>query len=70
VLRILKDTVVGGYGLTFKVLFKYFLGEVDEHLENVGIARLAVESLAGHLPDTRQELYRWTNFLGCLDQLN
>jgi hypothetical protein len=61
---------VGGYGLTFKVLFRYFPVEVHEHLENVRIARLTVEILAGHLPDTSQELYRWTNFLGCLDQLN
>jgi hypothetical protein len=61
---------VGGYGLTSKVLLRYFPGEVDEHLENVGIARLAVEILAGHLPDTSQELYRWTNFLGSLEQLN
>jgi hypothetical protein len=38
--------------------------------ENVGIARLALEILAGLLPDTSQELYRWTDFLGCLDQLN
>jgi len=61
---------VGGYGLTCKVLFEYFPGEVDELLENVRIARLGVEILAGHLPDTSQELYRWTSFLGCLDQLN
>jgi len=61
---------VGLYGLTFRVLFGYFPGEVDELLENVRIARLAVEILAGHLPDKSQELYRWTSFLGCLDQLN
>jgi hypothetical protein len=66
----LEDTVVGGYGVTLKVPFRYFPGEVDEHLENIEIAILAVEILAGHLPDTSRELYRWTNFLGCLDQLN
>jgi len=52
------------------VLFGYFPGEVDELLKNVRIARLGVEILAGHLPDTSQELYRWTSFLGCPDQLN
>ena len=53
----------------FKVLFRYFPLEADEHLENVGIATLAIKILAGHLPDTSRELYRWTIFLRCLDQL-
>lgn len=62
--------VVGGYGLMFKVMFRYFPGEDDEHLENVGIATFAVKILAGRLPHANHEVYRWINFLGCLDQPN
>jgi hypothetical protein len=36
-------------GLMFEVVFRYFPGEADEHLENVRIASLAVEILPGHL---------------------